>query len=99
MRFNAALPSPMDLSRHTNFVRGKRDMLTIPRCLAVLLFAWMPSVAGAQVGREYVSVEAYVGLARAVHVGKIVELEQIDYEKAVNGDTEIWQTLSDGFRS
>ncbi len=29
----------------------------------------------------FVSVEAYVGLARVVHVAKIVELKQIEYEK------------------
>jgi hypothetical protein len=56
-------------------------MLTTLRCVVIVLLVWMPSVVWAQVGRGFISVEAYVGLARVVHVGKIVELEQIEYEK------------------
>ncbi|MBS0204661.1 MAG: hypothetical protein JSS49_17290 [Planctomycetes bacterium] len=41
----------------------------------------IPTLGWAQVGRLFVSVEAYVGLARVVHVGKIVELKPIDYEQ------------------
>lgn len=41
----------------------------------------LPVVAWAQVGRVFVSAEAYVGLARVVHVGRIVELKPIEYEK------------------
>lgn len=85
MRFNAALPNLLDRSRHTTCERGNRYILTTSRCVVFLLLAWMPSVGWAQVGREFVSVEAYVGLARVVHVGKIVELEQIEYEKPLKG--------------
>jgi len=59
-------------------------MLTTSRariCVVILLLAWAPAVGWAQVGRVFVSAEAYVGLARVVHVGKIVELKQIEYEK------------------
>lgn len=41
----------------------------------------LPAVGWAQVGRVFVSAEAYVGLARVVHVGRIVEFKQIEYEK------------------
>ena len=85
MKFNIALSSLFDLCRHTNNKLGNRYVLTTSHCLAVLLLVWMPSGAWAQVGRQYVSVEAYVGLARAVHVGKIVELTRIDYEKPLTG--------------
>lgn len=64
-------------------------MLSISRCVVALILAWMPSIGWAQVGRGYVSVEAYVGLARVVHVGKIVELEQIEYEKPLTGIQKI----------
>src|SRR5262245_43172816 len=50
----------------------------------ILLLACAPGVAQAQVGRIYVSLEAYVGMARVVHVGKIVELEPIKYDKPLN---------------
>lgn len=52
-----------------------------------LLFACMtaslllPTVCLAQTGRGFVSAEAYVGLARVVHVGRIVELKRIEYGK------------------
>ena len=58
----------------------------IPFLLCALI---APSIGWAQVGRTYVSVEAYVGLARAVHVGTIVELEQIEYEKPLTGNQEL----------
>ena len=58
----------------------------IPFLLCALI---APSIGWAQDGRTYVSVEAYVGLARAVHVGTIVELEQIEYEKPLTGNQEL----------
>jgi hypothetical protein len=58
-------------------------------CLVILLLACTPAVARAQVGRIFVSVEAYVGLARVVHVGKIVELEAIEYDKPLTRTQKI----------
>ncbi len=81
MRFGAALLNLLDLSIDTSRERGSTSMLTTARCVVILLLAWMPSIGWAQVGREYVSVEAYVGLSRFVRVGKVVELDQIEYEK------------------
>jgi hypothetical protein len=46
-----------------------------------LFLAMMPVVALAQVGRAFVSVEALVGRARIIHVGKIVEIKPIEYVK------------------
>ena len=66
---------------HKSGERENRYVLAISRAALILVLASMPSVGWAQVGRAYVSVEAYVGLARAVHVGRIVELERIDYGK------------------
>lgn len=42
-------------------------------------------MASGQVGRIFVSTEAYAGLARIIHVGKIVELQRIEYEKPLTG--------------
>lgn len=88
MRFRAALQSlpvlPMD-------PRRERENLSKPTAarwrqgFAALLLALAPISASAQVGRIFVSAEAYAGLARVVHVGKIVELEQIEYEKSLTG--------------
>lgn len=47
--------------------------------VVIVLVTWMPSAGWSQVGREYVTIEGYVGLARAVRVGQIVKLERVDY--------------------
>ncbi|MDB5344725.1 MAG: hypothetical protein JWP89_3102 [Schlesneria sp.] len=57
---------------------------TISRVLRAaigLLLAMVPFSASAQVGRIFVSAEAYAGVSRIVSVGKIVELQRVDYEK------------------
>jgi hypothetical protein len=46
-----------------------------------LLLAMVPFSASAQIGRIFVSAEAYAGLSRVVYVGKIVGLERMEYEK------------------
>ena len=48
-----------------------------------LLLVMMPSSASAQVGRIFVSAEAYAGVSRIVYVGKIVELKRVrDFAKS-----------------
>jgi hypothetical protein len=59
------------------------------QCFVLLLVACVPAVSWAQVGRVFVSAEAYVGLARVVHVGKIVELKQIEYEKPLTSTQKL----------
>jgi hypothetical protein len=81
MSFVAVLQNLLDRFLHTTWARRKRSILTAAACVVILVLAWMPSIGWAQVGREFVSVEAYVGLARVVHVGKIVELKQTEYAK------------------
>lgn len=56
-------------------------MLRVASWLLVLfMFLVLASTAGlAQTGRGFVSIEAYVGMARIVYVGKIIELEKIEY--------------------
>ena len=46
-----------------------------------LFLVLVPVVALAQVGREFVAVETYVGRSRIVHVGKIVDIKPIEFEK------------------
>jgi hypothetical protein len=55
----------------------------------VLLLAMVPGSASAQVGRIFVSAEAYVGLSRVVYVGKIVGLERIEYEKPLTSTQKL----------
>jgi hypothetical protein len=57
--------------------------------VVILLLVSFPAVARAQVGHIFVSVEAYVGLARVVHVGKIVELKRIEYDKPLTETQKI----------
>ncbi len=59
------------------------------QCFVILLSASMPAVSWAQVGRVFVSTEAYVGLARVVHVGRIVEFKQIEYLKPLTSTQKI----------
>ena len=63
-----------DGPQHETIARARQGVLT-------LLLALVPVVASAQVGREFVAVEAHVGRARVVHVGKIFEITQIEYGK------------------
>jgi hypothetical protein len=67
-------------------------MVTTPLtrlCFVIVLLTSAPAVARAQVGRIFVSVEAYVGLARVVHVGKIVELKPIEYDKPLTSTQKL----------
>jgi hypothetical protein len=48
-----------------------------------------PFSASAQVGRIFVSAEAYAGASRIIYVGKIVELQRIDYEKPLTSTQKI----------
>lgn len=57
--------------------------------LVLLLLACTPAACLAQVGRIFVSVEAFVGLARVVHVGKIVELKPIEYDQPLTRTQQI----------
>jgi len=50
------------------------------KCIIAFLLAMMPILSSAQTGRTFVSVEAYAGFARIIHVGKIVEIKKINYE-------------------
>lgn len=64
--------------------RESRPTLPMARglqCFVILLLMWAPTVGWSQVGRVFVTAEAYVGLARIVHVGRIVELKQVEYDK------------------
>jgi hypothetical protein len=57
--------------------------------LTILILACTPTITWAQVGRTFVSVEAFVGLARVVHVGKIVELKAIEYDQPLTDTQKI----------
>ena len=81
MRFGAALS-----------MIENRATLAVSRVwqgFVVLLLALVPVSGSAQTGRDFVSAEAYVGLARVVHVGKIVELKQAEYEKPLTSTQKI----------
>lgn len=60
---------------------------TIFRILFGLVLVLTPLTASAQVGRVFVSAEAYAGASRVIYFGKIVELQRIDYEKPLT-DTQ-----------
>ncbi len=60
---------------------GNQPTSRLNHALVVLLLALVPVLASAQIGRTFVSAEAYVGMARIVHVGKIVELAPIEHGK------------------
>ena len=62
-------------------ITAKKAIARARQGVLTLLLALVPVVASAQVGREFVSVEAYAGRARVVHVGKIVEIKPIEYGK------------------
>ena len=80
MNTSTALQSLLALSAHI-CCRATLFSLRVRQGFLALLFALVPVVASAQVGREFVAVEAYVGRARVVHVGKILEITQIEYGK------------------
>jgi hypothetical protein len=65
MRFGAALLNLLARSLHFGCERAIRPMLATSRawqCFVILLVACVPAVGWAQVGRVFVSAEAYVGL-------------------------------------
>ena len=62
---------------------------TLSRIAFGLLLVMAPSSASAQVGRIFVSAEAYAGMSRVIYVGKIVELQPIDYEKPLTPTQKI----------
>ena len=80
MSTSAALQSLLALSTHT-CCRATLFSSRVRQGFFALFLALVPVVALAQVGREFVTVEAYVGRARVVHVGKILEIKQIEYGK------------------
>ena len=80
MSTSTALQSLLALSAHT-CCRATLFSLRVRQGFLALFLALVPAVASAQVGREFVAVEAYVGRARVVHVGKILEIKQIEYGK------------------
>ena len=89
IRFGDAQRSRM-LSTQTIGERKCQSTLTTSRvrhAFVVLFLALLPVLGSAQVGRIFVSAEAYAGLARVVHVGKIIELKQIEYGKPLT-DTQ-----------
>ncbi|MCY2967132.1 MAG: hypothetical protein NT069_26425, partial [Planctomycetota bacterium] len=92
------LQSPLSLSTHTCCQRENQSTLFYSRvwqgCLTLfraLLLASVPVVASAQVGRGFVSAEAYVGVGRVVYVGKILEIRQIDYGKPLTDTQKLGQ--------
>lgn len=54
------------------------------RICAAILLALLPILGAAQTGRGFVSVEAYIGLGRVVHVGKIKSLVQTEHDGPLN---------------
>lgn len=82
MRFGAA---PLIMIEN----RATLAVLRVWQGFVILLLALVPVSGLAQTGREFVSAEAYVGLARIVHVGKIVELKQAEYEKPLTANQKI----------
>lgn len=82
MRFPGTQPSGCALPSRTLGDRVRRSALTASRLrqvFAAILLALMPVTGSAQVGRIFVSAEAYASAARIVLVGKIVELRPIEY--------------------
>lgn len=61
--------------------RGQNCACPSAARIVALFLAMVPCAASAQVGRIFVSAEAYAGVSRIVHVGKIVALEQVVYDK------------------
>ena len=84
MRFSATRQSLLALPTRTRREREKQPTpfrLRVQQGFLALFLALVPVEAWAQVGREFVTVEAHVGRARVVHVGKILEIKQIEYGK------------------
>jgi len=57
------------------------------RFIPALILALIPVMCSAQTGRVFVSLEAFVGQGRAVHLGTIEELAPIDYAEPLT-DTQ-----------
>ncbi len=55
-----------------------------PRALVGLL-AVAPTLAFAQTGRMFPTVESYVALAESVRVGEVTKLERIEYDSPLVG--------------
>ena len=75
---------PVMLTTRNGYERRNRMRRATSRMwpgVLALLLAVAPSSVSAQVGRMFVSAEAYAGLSRIVYVGKIVGLERIEYEE------------------
>lgn len=84
MRLIAPCRHLLAASRRTRGARENRSAplrLRVWQGLLALFLAMTPVVAVAQVGREFVALETHVGRARLVHVGKIVEIAPVEYEK------------------
>lgn len=64
-------------------------ILRMRQGVLALIFAMVPFSASAQVGRIFVSADAYAGLSRVVYVGKIVDLARIDYEKPLTSTQKL----------
>ena len=74
----------MICASHIRFRLENRSTLTMSRTVksfVILLSAWAPTAARAQIGRVFVSAEGYVGLARVVYIGKIIELKLVEFDK------------------
>ncbi len=88
MRLRAVLQSLLVIPTHATYVEkdiSKRVAARWRQGFAGLLVALAPALASGQVGRIFISTEAYAGLARIIHVGKITELQQIEYKKPLTG--------------
>ena len=71
----------VDRNEHASVPHKARFLISNWRSFVAVVLALAPVFAFAQVGRNFISVEAYVGVARVVHVGKILEFELIEYDK------------------
>lgn len=71
------------LQTHSTLIdcRATLFYLRSRQCFLALFLAMLPVDAWAQIGREFVSVEAFVGQSRILHVGKIIEIKPIEYGK------------------
>ena len=82
MRSSATRQNLLALPTRTRREKKKQPTpfsLRVRQGFLALLLALVPVEAWAQVGREFVAVEAYVGRARVVHVGKILEVTSVEY--------------------
>jgi len=80
---------PLTLATPASRDRSRGMVQTISRIAFGLLLVMAPFFASAQVGRVFVSAEAYAGMSRVIYVGKIVELQRIDYKKPLTSTQSI----------